>query len=49
MREYIDSCHRESESCAAYLEHNTAHFNNIANITANSDSITPQKKNNGRE
>ena len=41
MREHINSCHKESESRTAYPEYNTAHFNNVANISVNSDSITP--------
>ena len=48
MQEHIDSFHKESEICKAYLEHSTAHFNIVAYITINSDSITPQKKN-GRD
>ena len=46
---YIDICHKESESCAAYTEHITAHLNNVANITINGDGINPQKKKNRRE
>ena len=49
MQEHIDIFHKESEICAAYLEHITAHFNNIANITIDSDIITPHKKKNTRE
>ena len=49
MREHIDSCHNESESRTAYLDHSTAHFNDVAKITSDSDSITQQKKKNGRE
>ena len=48
IREHIDSFHKEYESCAAYTEHRTVHFNSIANINVYSDSITPQKTN-GRE
>ena len=44
MREHIYSCHKESESRATYMEQNTAHFNNAANINFDSDIITPQKK-----
>ena len=47
--EHSDSCHKESEIPAVYPKYNTAHFNNVANITSNSDSITPHKKQNGRE
>ena len=49
LRTYIDSCHKESERCAVYPEHSTEYFNNFENITANSYSVTPQKKKNGRE
>ena len=49
LRTYIDICHKESEICAAYTEHSTAHFNNIAKIDVDYDIITPQKKKNGRE
>ena len=41
MRENIDSCHKESESRTEYPEQNTSHFNNVANITVNSNSVTP--------
>ena len=34
---------------AAYLEQNTLHFENVANITGDSDIIAPHKKQNGRE
>ena len=40
MRENIDGCHKESKSCATYPEHSTAHFNNVANITVDSDNTT---------
>ena len=43
MQEIIDSCHKESESCVAYPDQNTANFNIVANITVKSDSITSQK------
>ena len=33
---------------AAYMEQNTLHFKNVTNISIDSDSITPQKKQNGR-
>ena len=49
MQEHIDSCHKKSESHASYPEHGTAHFNNVANITANSDSKTHNKKKKWRE
>ena len=32
-----------------YMEHNTLHFENIANITGDSDNISPYKKQNGIE
>ena len=41
MQNYIDSCHKESEICAAYPEQSTAHFENVANITINSASVIP--------
>ena len=44
MRENIDRCHNESESCTEYAEQSNTHFNNVVNITKNSDSITSQKK-----
>ena len=46
---YIDSCHKEPERHATYPEHSTAHFNNVANITVNIDSITLKNKQNKRE
>ena len=46
---YIDSCHKESERRAGYPEQINVHFNNVANITVDSDSITSQKKQYGRE
>ena len=49
LQNYIDSCYRESERRASYSEKSTAHFNNVANITGDRDSITPQKKKNGGE
>ena len=49
MQEIIDSCHKESESCVAYPDQNTANFNIVANITVKSDSITSQKTKNCRE
>ena len=48
LRTHIDSCHKESEIGAVYPENNTAHFNKVTNITVDSDSITPQKKQNER-
>ena len=47
MQNYIDSCHKESEICTAYQEHSTAHFNIVANVNADSECMTPQKKNMG--
>ena len=49
MQEHIDSCHKYFESCAAYTEHSTAHFNRIMNISINSGNITSHKKQNERE
>ena len=45
MQNYIDSCKKVR---AAYLEQNTLHFEDIANIATNSDSTIPKKKQNGR-
>ena len=39
MKNYIDSFHKESERCAAYLKQSTIHFENVSNITINSDSV----------
>ena len=44
MLEHIDGFHKESEIPAAYTEHSTTHFSNVAKITVNSVSTTPQKK-----
>ena len=49
MQTYIASCHKESEGHAAYTEYNTTNFHKVANITVDSDSITPQKKQSGIE
>ena len=46
MLTYLDIVKKE---LAAYLEQNTLHFENIANITEDSDIISPNKKKNGRE
>ena len=48
MQEHIDSYNKEPKRFAVYLEQNTAHLNNIANITFN-DIMTPQKRQNKRE
>ena len=40
LQNYIDSCHKESERCAAYPEQSTANFNKITNINVNIDSMT---------
>ena len=44
LRNYIDSCHKESLICAAYMKQRTEHFENVANITINSANIIPQEK-----
>ena len=49
MRNYFDSCYKESERRASYLEQSTAHFNNVSKITIDIDSIITQRKKNGRE
>ena len=38
---YIDTVEKEHTT---YPEHNTSHFENVSNITINSDSVTLQKK-----
>ena len=47
MQTYIDSCKKESEKHAAYPEQSNVHFENVANITVDSDSITPREKKTG--
>ena len=49
MQTYIDSCKKESEKHAAYPEQSNVHFENVANITVDSDSITQREKQNGSE
>ena len=49
MQNYIDSCHNEPEGRVAYPEQRTLHFENVAKITANSDSVIPKEKQNGSE
>ena len=49
MRDYIASCHKESERCTAYPEQSTAHFENIVNINVDIDSLIPQENQNGSE
>ena len=44
MQNYIDSCHKESERHAAYLEQSTGNFENVADITVDSASVIPQEK-----
>ena len=44
MQDYIDSCNKESERQASYLEQSTAHFENIANINVDSASVITQEK-----
>ena len=46
IKTYIDSCNKER---AENTEQNTLHLENVARITVDSDSITPQKKQNGIE
>ena len=41
MKFFIDIC---KNKLVSYPEQNTLNFENVANITADSDSITPQKK-----
>ena len=49
MQTYIESCKKEPERRVVYTEHNTEHFENVANITANSDSVILQEKQTVRE
>ena len=44
MRNYIYSCHKESEIRAEYMEQSTAHFENVVNITVDSVGVIPQEK-----
>ena len=46
MQYYIDSCHKELERYASYPEQSTANYDNLANITVDSASGTPQEKQN---
>ena len=43
MREHTYSFYKESEIRSAYMEQSNLHFNNVANINVDSDSITPHK------
>ena len=45
MQEHIYIFRKELERRAAYLEQSSAHFEDIANITVDSDSVIPQGKN----
>ena len=49
MQTYIDSCKKESERRAAYMDQNAAHFKNIAKITIDSASVITHEKQNVRE
>ena len=49
LQTYIDCCHQESERHALYPEQGIVHFNNMANITIDNNSITPQRRQNERE
>ena len=44
MRNYVDSCHKESERCPAYPEQITAYFEKVANITVDGASAIPQEE-----
>ena len=44
MRGYIDSCHKEPERRAVYLEHSTEYFEDIENIAINSSSLIMKYK-----
>ena len=43
---YVDIVKKE---LSTYLEQNTLYFENVANITGDSDIISPHKKQNGRQ
>ena len=45
MHNYSDNCKKEH---ASYPEQNILYYKNVANITIDSDSTTPQKKQNER-
>ena len=47
LRTDIDIFHKESVRRASYQEQSTTCFNNVADITVDSDGITPQKKQSG--
>ena len=49
MRNYTDSCHKESERCAAYLQQITVNFENVSNITIDSDNVITKDKQNWGE
>ena len=49
MKNYIDRFHKESEIRAACPEQSTPHFENVDNITVDSDSVIPQEKKTGSE
>ena len=49
MQEHIDSCQKESEKRAAYLEQNIENFEDVASITVNSVSAIRQEKQNWSE
>ena len=44
MQHYIGSCHKVSERRAPYLEQSTAHFEDVVNITVDSDTLIPQNR-----
>ena len=49
LQTYIHGYNKESEKCAAYPGQSTVYFENVANITVNSESVIPKMKQNGRE
>ena len=49
MQDYIDIFHKESERHAEYPEQRTTHFEKVANITVDSNSVIIHQKQNGRE
>ena len=44
MQDYIDGCNKESGKNVAYPEYSTVNFENVVNITVDSDGITPHSK-----
>ena len=41
MQTYVDSCNKEPEKCAAYTEKSILHYENVADIINDGDSVIP--------